>query len=107
MNKSIHPTYYEKVEFVCACGNKIITGSTLPGPVRVEICSHCHPFFTGEKKLVDSEGRVDRYKRQVRQAEKVRAEQENMPQAKRKAVGDEKQKPRTLTLKELLEETRK
>ena len=61
MKEKIHPKY-EKSTIACACGNVIETRSTRKD-YRVEICSQCHPFFTGKQKLVDSAGRVDRFKR--------------------------------------------
>ena len=61
MKKDIHPKYQETT-ITCACGNVIKTSSTKQN-IRVEICSKCHPFFTGKQKLVDSGGRVDRFKR--------------------------------------------
>ena len=61
MKNGIHPKYYE-TKITCACGNVIETRSTLKD-VKVEICSNCHPFFTGKQKLVDTAGRVDRYRR--------------------------------------------
>ena len=60
MKPKIHPKY-EATVFTCACGNVIETRSTVPPKTRVEICSACHPFFTGRQKLVDSAGRVERY----------------------------------------------
>jgi len=61
MKKGIHPTY--KVAMVsCACGNKFRTRSTV-GDIKVDICSNCHPFFTGTQKIVDTEGRVERFKK--------------------------------------------
>jgi large subunit ribosomal protein L31 len=63
MKKGIHPDYHE-VTVVCACGNTFKTRSTQKGDVlHLEICSHCHPFFTGKQKLVDSAGRVERFRR--------------------------------------------
>jgi len=62
MKAKIHPTYYPNARIVCSCGNVIITGSTKP-ELRVELCSRCHPFFTGEQRIVDTEGRVERLKR--------------------------------------------
>lgn len=59
MKKDIHPAYCETV-IRCACGNEIRTGSTRQD-IRVEICSKCHPFFTGKQKLVDSGGRIERF----------------------------------------------
>lgn len=61
MKPGIHPKYYE-VEVRCACGNTFKTRSTKP-ELHLEICSNCHPFFTGRQKLVDSEGRVERFTR--------------------------------------------
>ena len=59
MKKGVHPNY-EQTEVRCACGAKIATGSTKKD-MRVDICSSCHPFFTGKQKLVDTGGRVDRF----------------------------------------------
>lgn len=61
MKKDIHPAYGEAV-VRCACGETFVTGSTT-GELKVEICSKCHPFYTGRQKLVDSGGRVDRFKK--------------------------------------------
>lgn len=61
MKKDIHPTY-EQTTITCACGNVIETRSTKKD-IKVEICSKCHPFFTGKQKLVDTGGRVDRFNR--------------------------------------------
>ncbi len=61
MKKGIHPEYVE-CTITCACGNVIHTRSTKPG-IRVEICSACHPFFTGKQKFVDSAGRVEKFVR--------------------------------------------
>ena len=61
MKDSIHPEYHQTV-IRCACGNEIPTGSTKK-EIRVEICSKCHPFYTGKQKLVDSAGRIERFLR--------------------------------------------
>ncbi len=61
MKKDIHPEFHKTVVH-CACGNEFETGSTSK-EIRVEICSACHPFFTGKQKLVDSAGRVERFKK--------------------------------------------
>jgi large subunit ribosomal protein L31 len=61
MKEGIHPPY-QKATITCACGNVIETRSTVPA-IHVEICSNCHPFFTGKQKLVDTAGRVERFKR--------------------------------------------
>jgi len=61
MKKGIHPAYGEAI-VRCACGETFVTGSTKK-EIRVEICSKCHPFFTGKQKLVDTGGRVERFKK--------------------------------------------
>jgi large subunit ribosomal protein L31 len=64
MKEGIHPKY-EPVQIKCACGNVIETRSTRQG-VSVEVCSNCHPFFTGKQKLMDTEGRVERFNKKYR-----------------------------------------
>lgn len=66
MKEGIHPKYVE-AKVTCACGNSFVTRSTKPD-IRVQICSQCHPFFTGRQKIVDSEGRVDRFRRRAAKA---------------------------------------
>jgi len=61
MKKDIHPDY-NQVNVRCACGNTFVTGSTKKD-IHVEICSSCHPFYTGKQKLIDSGGRVDKFKK--------------------------------------------
>jgi len=60
MKAGIHPAY-EEINVICACGHTFRTRSAHKGDIRVEICSSCHPFFTGKQKLIDTEGRVDRF----------------------------------------------
>ena len=62
MKPNIHPDYHENAQVVCSCGSIYTTGATKP-MLRVEICNQCHPFFTGEQRIVDTEGRVERLKR--------------------------------------------
>ena len=66
--QGIHPNYNE-IRVVCACGNNFATRSTHKGDIHVEICSACHPFFTGKQKLVDTAGRVERFRRKYAKAE--------------------------------------
>lgn len=61
MKKGIHPTYYPKAKVTCGCGATYEIGSTSP-ELHIEICAACHPFYTGTSKLVDTAGRVDRFK---------------------------------------------
>ena len=62
MKADIHPNYEEMV-VTCGCGNTFTTRSTLGGPLQVEVCSNCHPFYTGKQKIVDAGGRVDKFRR--------------------------------------------
>jgi len=59
--KDIHPPYFPKAQITCACGNKFVIGATKP-EMYVEICEKCHPFYTGEEKLIDTAGRVEKFK---------------------------------------------
>ncbi|MBI3231733.1 MAG: 50S ribosomal protein L31 [Candidatus Doudnabacteria bacterium] len=61
MKPNIHPQFYATAKVSCACGNTFVTGSILP-ELHTEICSNCHPFYTGKQKLVDTAGRVDKFK---------------------------------------------
>jgi large subunit ribosomal protein L31 len=61
MKKDIHPKYFDKAEVTCACGAKFFVGSTSE-KISVEICSACHPFYTGNDKVIDAAGRVERFK---------------------------------------------
>ena len=67
MKDEIHPKYYPEALVRCACGNTWTTGSTVE-ELRTDVCSACHPFFTGEQRIVDTEGRVDRFYRRLQQA---------------------------------------
>ena len=68
MKAAIHPNYHE-VRVHCACGNSFLTRSTSKEDINVEICSNCHPFFTGKQKLVDTAGRVERFRRKYAKVE--------------------------------------
>jgi len=70
MKQDIHPKYYPEATVRCACGNTWTTGSTVE-EIRTDVCSACHPFFTGEQRIVDSEGQVDRFYRRLRQAREM------------------------------------
>ncbi|HEY4511791.1 MAG TPA: 50S ribosomal protein L31 [Candidatus Paceibacterota bacterium] len=69
MKKEIHPVYFPKATVTCACGKVFNIGSTKE-KIAVEICSHCHPFYTGNEKTLDSAGRVERFK--TRQSKKTK-----------------------------------
>ena len=75
MKKDIHPEFYPEAQVICACGNTWNVGSTVP-VIRTDICSKCHPFFTGEQRIVDSGGQVDRFMRKLERRDQIIAEAE-------------------------------
>ncbi|KAA3645425.1 MAG: 50S ribosomal protein L31 [Chloroflexi bacterium] len=75
MKEKIHPTYFPEATVTCACGNTWKTGSTQE-ELRVDICSNCHPFYTGEQRIVDTEGQVDRFYKRLEARQQHIAEQE-------------------------------
>lgn len=93
MKANIHPKWYPEAKIICACGNTFTTGST-KSEIRVEICSACHPFFTGKMKFIDAQGRVEKF--QARQ--KAAAAKPYIK--KKKQVEEEEEQPKTL--KEML-----
>lgn len=99
MKKSIHPKYHNNTTVTCACGHTFITGSTLPS-LHVEICSKCHPFYTGEQKFVDIEGRVDKFKKKQSIADKAR--QKRIKRVKKKIQKEDLRKNAPKSLKEML-----
>lgn len=71
MKQKIHPKYYPKAKVTCACGNTFEIGSTVP-EIHTEICSACHPLYTGKHKFVDTAGRVDKFQERVKKAEAIK-----------------------------------
>lgn len=86
MKKDIHPKYHKDAVITCACGNEIETSSTVK-EAEVEICSECHPFFTGVEKVVDTAGRVEKFK-----ARQKKAEEKSKQQNKTDKKSEEEQK---------------
>lgn len=104
MKSDIHPTWYPEAKVTCACGNTFTTGSTLP-EIRVEICSGCHPFFTGAQKLVDTLGQVERFQRKAESSKAKQVVRAQVLEARKLKVAEKKsEKP---TLKDLLMQARK
>ncbi len=68
MKEKIHPQFYADAQVVCACGNSFTTGSTRK-VLKVELCSKCHPFFTGERRILDTAGQVERFRRRYQKKE--------------------------------------
>ena len=73
MKEKIHPNWYPEARVHCACGSAFTTGSTMK-EITVEICSACHPLFTGQQKLIDTAGRVDKFNQRLAAAEKKKSE---------------------------------
>lgn len=96
MKKKIHPKYNSEVEVKCACGNTFKVGSTSE-TINIEICSDCHPFYTGKEKLVDSTGRVDRFKQRL---QKTTAIKDAKTKAKKTKKTDKKDSEKTGKSKE-------
>jgi len=81
VKKGIHPEYYPEAQVICACGNTWTVGATVP-VIRTDVCSKCHPFFTGEQRIVDTEGQVDRFLSRLRRRDEMLAAE----RAKREAL---------------------
>jgi len=75
MKENIHPEFYPEAQIICACGNTWIAGSTAP-VLRTDICSKCHPFFTGEQRIVDAGGQVERFMKKLERRDRIIAEAE-------------------------------
>jgi len=81
MKEGIHPEWHSDATVVCACGNTWTTGATMP-EIRTDICSACHPFYTGEQRIVDTAGQVDRFMSRLKVRDNIRAEAEAREAAK-------------------------
>lgn len=104
MKKEIHPKY-NQIKVVCSCGNEFVTGSTLDvDTINVELCSQCHPFYTGEQKIVDTDNLVKKYEEKVAKAKKMGFKDKKAKMAERKAKKEElaAKQEKTLTLKDML-----
>lgn len=94
MKKDIHPKYYE-AQIECACGAKFSIGS-VKEKMSVEICSHCHPFYTGKEKLVDAAGRVEKFRARVESAKQKHAESTKQTKIAKPKQIDKKTKSKIL-----------
>lgn len=96
MKKGIHPTWYPEAKVICACGNTFTTGATVP-EIKVEICSACHPFYTGQMKYIDTAGRVEAFlSKQAKAKEKLISKAEKRRLKREKRIQQELEKPETL-----------
>lgn len=104
MKANLHPQWYSEAKVSCACGNTFTTGSSLP-EIRVEICSNCHPFFTGQQKFIDTLGQVERFKKRGEISKAKQEERKKILQARKEKVAEvKKERP---SLKDLLMQARK
>lgn len=87
MKTDIHPAYNTEVTVTCACGNTFVTGSTQTA-ISVEVCSACHPFYTGKQKLVDVAGRVDKFKKRLEETGAI-ADRKKQVKAKKSTKKDD------------------
>ncbi len=81
MKPDLHPEWYPAAEVTCACGNAWTVGATV-SEIHTDVCSNCHPFYTGEQRIVDTEGQVDRFMRRLRARESALRDAENRKDAK-------------------------
>ena len=84
MKKDIHPKYFPEAKVTCACGNTFVTGST-KSEIRTDVCSACHPFFTGEQRIVDTAGQVDRFIRRLERRGEIDEKRSDESTSARKA----------------------
>ncbi|HBP00861.1 MAG: 50S ribosomal protein L31 [Candidatus Moranbacteria bacterium GW2011_GWE1_49_15] len=91
MKKNIHPKFYEEATITCSCGAVLTTGATQK-EMHVEICSQCHPFYTGKKKTLDTTGRVDRFKKLAEKSEAKKEATKKAKAAKKPAAKKEEKK---------------
>ena len=84
MKPDIHPTYYPNAQVICSCGTTWTTGSTVP-EIRTDVCSTCHPFYTGEQRIVDTAGQVERFMKRLERRQSSAARRELEAQAKAEA----------------------
>lgn len=107
MKKDIHPKYSHNVKVTCSCGKKFVTGSTVDDIVT-ELCSQCHPFYTGEQKIVDTDNLVAKFEEKRSKADKksFRSKKQKMAARKAKVSGIEEKNAteKTLTLQDMLKD---
>lgn len=99
MKADTHPQYYPTAQVVCACGSVFTVGST-KSQIKVEICSQCHPFYTGSQKFVDAVGKIERFQAKQQAAAKIGE------QKQKRAVEKKQEEFRPRTLREMLEQVR-
>ena len=97
MKQAIHPQYFENAQVICVCGNKFTTGSTQE-VIHVELCSNCHPFYTGEQRFVDTASRIQKFEKRTETAKKYQVVNKKKTEEQKKKTEGPK------TLREMLEQ---
>lgn len=105
MKANTHPQWYPDAKVTCACGNTFTVGSTKP-EITVEICSACHPFFTGEMRFVDTMGRVERFQQKQQAVGGGKSLSKKMKKVMKKRQEEEEEAKRPKSLKEMLDRVR-
>lgn len=100
MKKDTHPTYYTNAKVTCACGNTFTTGSTME-LIQVEVCSNCHPFYTGKQKFIDTARRVEKFQAKTSKAKAVQDKRGTAPTKKEKRKVKDSKKLAKSALKDL------
>lgn len=95
MKQAIHPQYFDQAQVICVCGNKFTTGST-KAVIHVELCSNCHPFYTGEQRFVDTASRIQKFQNRTETAKKYQVVK------KAKKIEEAKRSEAPKTLREML-----
>jgi large subunit ribosomal protein L31 len=88
MKEGIHPKYFSEAQVICACGNTWTTGATQE-EIRTDVCSACHPFFTGEQRIVDTAGQVERFMRRLEKKQEISQEGQETEEPEEIQQGEE------------------
>jgi large subunit ribosomal protein L31 len=97
MKTAIHPKWFDDCKVTCACGNTFVIGATVP-TINVEVCSKCHPFYTGQMKFLDTTGRVEKFKQRVTAKQKKNVSKAEKRKLKREnKIKEEMERPDTLS----------
>lgn len=97
MKATIHPKYYSDCKVTCACGNTFVSGATVPA-ITIEVCSKCHPFYTGQMKFLDTAGRVEKFKtRMTGKVQNAVSKAQKRKLKREKKIKEEMERPDTLS----------
>lgn len=103
MKKDIHPKYFENTKVACSCGASFEIGSTIP-ELKVEICSNCHPVYTGKKKFIDTAGRLEKFMAKMEKSKQMQEELKAKSKKKPAPIKDGDSKSKDIKAKELKED---